>query len=473
MLASLSPTRPLLGRWGPRDFLRGRSKKGGAIHIRHTHGSKGRYKRLSDIHGIRDGRRHASNHTQGGLGIKLGGGLFGLRIPRQHKLSTLTREEFDLQIYGHPNITNPYREMISEHPQLREVMENAKVCLRIIALMPRVARTNSGAPLARWSAFAEDLQSFLASVGQHAEVDHVCLGTLDTSVTVAPGSTPEEMNFALHTLFAEHQNGRRLRAEQTDPEVMRSRKAALLSKEFMPFMGDCLRVTPKALTQAGSTSYASPTLHFVKFQTESALPLTSTEAGSSCTGTASSPDGVFHVLRDIRKGCPDTLCVCVRPLAEDHCNNPTPSTPLLKKDVQVDEEEGVWAQPRNTISELLRWSYSNRDPRAHSCDAVPHRARRLHVLILVDASKTPTARSETGLAPSLLSRQRSEELQRLGFKPLERTSSLSEIAQSLRRWSVSSSWEEMLRLQERSPGPVLVETLESGRVRQEVNCPAS
>ncbi|KPA83112.1 putative mitochondrial hypothetical protein [Leptomonas pyrrhocoris] len=160
-------TQALLGRWSSRDFLRGRSKRAGAVHTRHTHGRQGRYKRLSTVcSSIRDGRRHAGNHMQGGLGIKLGGGLFGLRIPRQHQLSHMSKEEYDLEIHGHPNITNPYREHLDEHPDLKSVMMNATVAVKMVVLLPRVARNGDGADAAtvvpaKWKRVVRDVSDAL------------------------------------------------------------------------------------------------------------------------------------------------------------------------------------------------------------------------------------------------------------------------------------------------------------------------
>lgn len=154
-----------LGRWGSRDFLRGRSKRAGAVHTRHTHGRQGRYKRLSAVTAsVRDGRRHAGNHMQGGLGIKLGGGLFGLRIPRQHQLSHMTREDFDLEVYGHPNITNPYRDHLAEHPDLKSVMMNATVALRLVVLLPRAPRRLAAPVPAQWLAVVQDVRAALAAL---------------------------------------------------------------------------------------------------------------------------------------------------------------------------------------------------------------------------------------------------------------------------------------------------------------------
>lgn len=133
----------LLGRWNSRDFLRGRSKCAGAVHTRHTHGSKGRYKRLSSLYGLRDGRRHSGNRLGAGLGVKLGGGLFGLRIPRQHALSTMSQADYELEVYGHPNITNPYRHCLHEHPTLDLVRANPGVGLHVVLLLPRVSRARA------------------------------------------------------------------------------------------------------------------------------------------------------------------------------------------------------------------------------------------------------------------------------------------------------------------------------------------
>lgn len=136
-------TAPLLGRWNSRDFLKGRGKCAGAVHTRHTHGSKGRYPRHSKKFTLRDGRRHPGGHRlQGGLGIKLGGGgLFGMRMPHQHFLSHATPEAYEVAVFGHPNITNPYRgQCLSHHPSLPGVMQNAPLSIDVVVLLPRVGR---------------------------------------------------------------------------------------------------------------------------------------------------------------------------------------------------------------------------------------------------------------------------------------------------------------------------------------------
>lgn len=289
-----------LGRWKSTDFLRGRSKKGGSVHIRHTHGSKGRYKRLSTLYGLRDGRRHASNHMGGGLGIKIGGGLFGLRIPRQHTLSTMTREEYELEMYGHPNITNPYREYLEEHPSLQQVMSNAALHVHLVFLLPRVPRTRSrlrghgGAAASSSSASAvaattsgeaaEDVvpdawRSALAPLTQlfHSDSDCTDTGagterlrevlssttvhcaTLDASVqlpgstlvaAVAPDTTTtttEDLTSrALGVLYADHAKGQKLRV--TDASARAEGTATVPRKRgeprAIPFFGKGLQGTP-------------------------------------------------------------------------------------------------------------------------------------------------------------------------------------------------------------------------------------
>lgn len=195
-------TQGWLGRWSSRDFLRGRSKRAGAVHTRHTHGRQGRYKRLSSIFSsVRDGRRHAGNHMQGGLGIKLGGGLFGLRIPRQHQLSHMSKEEFELEMYGHPNITNPYREHLNEHPDLQSVMMNASVTVKMVVLLPRASRGGgTGAP-ARWRRVAQEVNAalkLLAPPSAATAVDTAALPTSgDRSGAVHAFTTPTvEVHFA-------------------------------------------------------------------------------------------------------------------------------------------------------------------------------------------------------------------------------------------------------------------------------------
>ncbi|KPI90422.1 hypothetical protein ABL78_0498 [Leptomonas seymouri] len=199
-----------LGRWSSRDFLRGRSKRAGAVHTRHTHGRQGRYKRLSAMYSsVRDGRRHAGNHMQGGLGIKLGGGLFGLRIPRQHQLSHMSREEFDLEVYGHPNITNPYREHLDEHPDLKSVMMNASVAMKVVVLLPRVARNGEAANATstvpqKWRRVVREVSDALELLatppGNSAAEGAVSSGNMEAPDTSSADSSvacpPVEVHFA-------------------------------------------------------------------------------------------------------------------------------------------------------------------------------------------------------------------------------------------------------------------------------------
>lgn len=134
------PTFRCLGRWNSRDFLRGRSKKAGSVHTRHTHGSRGKYPRLSSKYTIRDGRRHAGQRLQGGLGIKLGG-LFGMRAPRQHFLSTASPEAYELAVFGTPNITNPWvREegIWKNSTALEEITADAPISMALVVLLPRL-----------------------------------------------------------------------------------------------------------------------------------------------------------------------------------------------------------------------------------------------------------------------------------------------------------------------------------------------
>jgi len=66
---------------------------------------------------------------------------------------------------------------------------------------------------------------------------------------------------------------------------------------------------------------------------------------------------------------------------------------VLKKEVDLNRDVGVWQQTTTPAAELLRWHYSGHDPRAHSSDALPHDQRRLEVVLFVDLSILPTERA--------------------------------------------------------------------------------
>ncbi|KAG5472705.1 hypothetical protein LSCM4_02027 [Leishmania orientalis] len=508
-----------LGRWSSRDFLRGRSKRAGAVHTRHTHGRQGRYKRLSSItSSIRDGRRHVSNHMQGGLGVKLGGGLFGLRIPRQHQLSHMSKEEFDLEVYGHPNITNPYREHLNEHPDLKSVMMNATVALRLLVLLPKVARRpvrREGGDVQvpqQWSSVAREvtlaLSTFAGSDGQAVGAVEVHLATLETSVCCrctpsdaasAPatgnvkgaGMVPD-LETGVARLYCTHCSlGSRLRPEAGG--VPRHRQPAT-------FMGAALRApppTPSSTWRGGFTSIA-PSMAFTSsvlasIASDTAAPLQPIRRGansesiltaarlpcslmmSSRSVTADASDscqgkGMVELVRECSATENPLLRLCLRPgapvsalthlaMTEDRSRGNAVAAPavrtarkVLKEDIDLNSEVGVWRLTRSPLPDLLRWHYCAQDPRAHSHDALPHHRRPLPVLLVVDYSTITTdegsarTRRAGSLRPAatLMPRHLSLELESAGFKLLAEPS-LLDVAKSLEAWVPARQWENYVR----------------------------
>ncbi|GET90707.1 hypothetical protein, conserved [Leishmania tarentolae] len=292
------------GRWSSRDFLRSRSKRAGAVHTRHTHGRQGRYKRLSSItSSIRDGRRHASNHMQGGLGLKLGGGLFGLRIPRQHQLSHMTKEEFELEVYGHPNITNPYREHLDEHPDLKSIMLNAAVALRLVMLLPKVARRpvqGEGDDVKvpeQWLTVVREVEGALdaltATARQALGVVEVHLATLETSVCCRCGRretapTPATLDGKGAEVGPDLETGvtRLYRAHCLLKRRMRPEAEAMRpSRRPAVFMGAALRAP------SGTPSVPPPG---VLASSASSTPFTSSVLASLTKNTAAPSQRVLH-----------------------------------------------------------------------------------------------------------------------------------------------------------------------------------
>ncbi|KAG5472326.1 hypothetical protein LSCM1_03725 [Leishmania martiniquensis] len=508
-----------LGRWSSRDFLRGRSKRAGAVHTRHTHGRQGRYKRLSSITGsIRDGRRHASNHMQGGLGVKLGGGLFGLRIPRQHQLSHMSKEEFDLEVYGHPNITNPYREHLDEHPDLKSVMMNATVALRLLVLLPKVARR----PLQReggdvqipqqWSSVAREVRSALSALvgsGRHTlGAVEVHLATLETSICCrcAPGDSVSATATS---------NGKGVEAEMDlEANVARLYRAhCLLGSRLKPqtgraprhrqpatFMGAALRApSPSSslaspggfASSAPSKPFTSPALAIVAKDSAApsqtirrsaysinvleAVQLPGSLAVSFGSVVADAPDsskgkGIVELVRQWSAAEKPLLRVCLRPgapacasahltMSEDRSRAKAVAAPavvtarrVLKEDIDLNSEVGVWRLARSSLPELLRWHYCAQDPRAHNHDALPHHRRPLPVLLVVDYSTITrgegSARALSAAlsrpAATLMPRHLSLELESAGFKLLAEPS-LLDVAKSLEAWMPARQWESYVR----------------------------
>ncbi|PBJ80720.1 hypothetical protein BCY84_00917 [Trypanosoma cruzi cruzi] len=471
-----------LGRWGHRDFLRGRTKRAGAIHTRHTHGSQGRYKRLSDNFGLRDGRRHAWNHMKGGLGVKLGGGLFGLRIPRQHALSSMSREEYEVAIHGHPNITNPYRHCMYEHPDLKGVMRNASLDVHLVLLMPRVPRVTTTAVAEELPPLWDELLHHLGenirtecsssghsdSIGSSISTSSVktYFATLSSSV-LCRDATHDALRGAAASLFKDLMRGAKLRPPSFEVLGRRheTRRIPLLGASFS---------TSAVLPKRTGAAITSSTLLLRMRQGE--LPRNASHdwkkrelvccsvspsmpvAVTSSSGVAQR--GVQQLLRDLRQSCPHALNLCIRleeflpagdEEAEGHAAKATPANSprkLLREEMDPDEV-GVWKRPAATVDALMRWQYFNWDPRAHSKDELPHHRRCQSVHIFVDASRVQgkNASSTTDLAGtrrhsaarSLMPPRFSEKLEEMNFKRVSHRG-LAETFAALRRWSVDSHW---------------------------------
>ncbi|RNF15727.1 uncharacterized protein Tco025E_05411 [Trypanosoma conorhini] len=473
-----------LGRWGPRDFLRGRTKRGGAIHTRHTHGSQGRYKRLSNSFGLRDGRRHAWNHMKGGLGVKLGGGLFGLRIPRQHALSTMSREQYEVSIHGHPNITNPYRHHMNEHPDLKGVMRNASLDVHVVLLMPRVPRATTNTTTTTTTAVAEEVphawDELLQHLGGVIQKESWALGhsssTSGSSIKTYCATTSasvlcrdashDSLHAAAASLFKDLTRGAKI--SPPSPALLRQRH----EKRHIPLFGASFSTDALPYTRAG-VALASSTSPFCTAQKQvsrifsqdskkgidraSMNPPMSLATISSC---GVSQRGVQQLLQDLQQACPQALGLCLR-LEEllpaggaevqesaAEASSTSPPRKLLREEMDPDEV-GVWKSPTATVGALMRWQYFNWDPRAHSKDCLPHHRRCQSVHVFVDASrvrgrKNPSAVEASSnqrrfAARSLMSPHLSEKLQSMNFKRVSQKG-LAETLAALRGWSVDSHW---------------------------------
>ncbi|RHW72192.1 hypothetical protein DPX39_060027600 [Trypanosoma brucei equiperdum] len=474
----------LMGRWSHRDFLRGRTKLGGSVHTRHTHGSRGRYKRLSSMYGLRDGRRHAWNHMHGGLGLKAGGGLFGLRIPRQHALSTLSKEEYDIALHGHPNITNPYRLYMDEHPDLESVMRNACLKVQLVLLMPRVRRTalqtNSLPP--SWEDLlrhvGEALQGEMKFLGQSRGVT-THFATMSASSTCSC-SASDALRAAAVSLFEDHVRGTKLKVQGSN--LLRRGAKGKCSRFFGSALSNpCIPLslsapalkatalpssTPPQLRSgigAAKTEVAPSVFKLSEYHMDSTTPTKNSDTAATTITTKSAyhltQRGVQQLLLDLRHDNPGALCMCLR-LGEiihngedlQECvgqqNGGGPKRKLLREDLDPDEV-GVWKHPATSVDALMRWQYLNWDPRGHCADVLPHDKRVQTVCIFVDASRArcygelPSTDTSDGaqrrVSRSLMTEQFSEKLLEMDYKCVESNDLVGALA-GLKRWSVDYQW---------------------------------
>jgi hypothetical protein len=219
-----------LGKWKGWDHIKGMNKAKGSVHIRHVLGSGGKYKRWSKHYGMRDGTRSAINHIRGGLGVKIGGGLFGARIPRQHALKTMTREDLELELNGHPNITNPYRLCLEEHPALDLVKDLPRLRLAVLVAMPPAggslrSSASPGLPLS-WATVLREVDKGLAPLLEICESMQLTFATHRCcSTTAAAVASSKE---AVELLLRQHTRGIPLRG----PAQRNHRPSAMFASNF-------------------------------------------------------------------------------------------------------------------------------------------------------------------------------------------------------------------------------------------------
>nr|CCC90962.1 unnamed protein product [Trypanosoma congolense IL3000] len=483
----------LLGRWSHRDFLRGRTKLGGSIHTRHTHGCRGRYKRLSSIYGLRDGRRHAWNHLHGGLGVKLGGGLFGLRIPRQHALSTLSKEEYDIILHGHPNITNPYRLFMNKHPNLESVMRNARLHVDLVLLMPRVPRTipRTGLLPCSWEDLvlhvSKALQEEATALLQNCVT--IYFATMFAS-SMCLSFSEGELRSAASALFEDHMRGAKLNFSTETTSSQRNGKGKchkffgthLLNRVGLQSFSAATQQeslsSSCALPQVASPTVAAAAAGAVgRCTTSTNYPervcllesYCNTKTSDPLTGSAAMPSdsvdvshvvqhGVQELLVDLRHNNPGALSICLRldgisnngppSLGDEEESNRKNKRKLLRVDLDPDEV-GVWKRPAASVDALMRWQYLNWDPRGHCADVLAHDRRKQPVCIFVDASRMrhggkssapeEADRQKHPTLRSLLSARFAERLAEMDYQRVN-NSSLPGTLADLRRWTVDHQW---------------------------------
>lgn len=424
--------RTCLSKWKGWDHIKGKSKSMGAVHVRHTLGSKGHYKPLKKVaHGMRDGIRHGANHMQGGLGVKLGGGLFGLRIPRQHALSHMTPDEYELEVHGHPNITNPYRHHMEHHPDVAGVVRNAKLHATFLVAMPVVSRSTdddgTGAytngqhtvtlssspsnPSVRWTVPKRWLMA-LPALQRFA----TSLETLYASVDTSQASTAlgEEIVLVLATssasvslTFDPSEHGEESRSSEAREELVEA-----MGKLYSDFVGgitiggsqQSTKSRVPKLFGAGLASSASSYLpvslaadpvlsmadkHVSKVASHSKSPPQAT----LCTPSSLSTSDVIHVekmgldawIEHLRQTEPSALRLrTVLPLIPKQRKQSSSSDEGHQAPVY--EPQGDLRHNACTANALLKWYVYNSDPRSHYNDLLQHSSRPLCVHTLVECA---------------------------------------------------------------------------------------
>ncbi|KAG8348467.1 hypothetical protein TRVL_00716 [Trypanosoma vivax] len=404
---------------------------------------------------------------RGGLGLKVGGGLFGLRIPRQHALSTLSKEEYDIVLHGHPNITNPYRYQLDKHPDLKSVMSNASLDVHVVLLMPRVARVSEAqkALPPSWESLLEHvggtLSLAMSSMGSGVHFTVHC-ATLSASVTCR-----DVCRNALHTsavsLFDDHMRGSKLRpASDTLLYPLGTNKRI---KFFGRSVSECSHSKPWSSVSLADVLPSPSELQGARckaFCYTNSVPGSyrarrskNTQVASESVVSALRQQGALELLQKLRELNHAALALCIRlgevlpaPGATSMSCTGTPELgesqrKLLRSEVDPDEV-GVWKRPATTVDALMRWQYFNWDPRAHCADALPHYQRLQPVHLFVDASrvgggeqcsKLKSDNHKKSVARSLMTTQFSEKLCKMEYMRAG-SNNLLDVLMALKRWTV-------------------------------------
>ena len=336
-------SRIVLGKWKGWDHIKGQTKAKGSIHIRHILGSRGRYKKWSDHYGMRDGQRSAMNHIKRGLGVKIGGGLFGLRIPRQKALKTMTKEDLEIELNGHPNITNPYRYYLDEHPGLSELTDAPRLRLSMVVAMPQggngIGHSARTLP-PTWVATQKKIELIVPHLAQACESLNVTFATHRCSIHVTGTSDCMLLSDAIQRLFIQHNRGIPLRLPSAKTSGYNHRSSALFAANF------------------SSSQNTKQVPHLLK-------------SSSGSIARSDVREGLHAVLGAMRIEHPNSLRLCTTINADDM------SRP-------VDAMLGGCATPSSSAADVLKWWEFNHDTRGHFKDSVGHAQRIVDVSLVVE-----------------------------------------------------------------------------------------
>lgn len=311
-------------------------------------------------------------------------------MARQHALRTMTVEEYELEMYGHPNILNPYREQIEAHPDIASLAANARIDAAVCIALGR----RRGGPTVEEQ--VGQLASQLAALTRKGGIGfrafvvgtEKCVVALPHFGMYEQDGEPQQVKLLLEEFWeAHHATGVLMRPHELSSLLpVPKRKRVLMPAAELP---------PNSYHDFCHKERRMSTFERCKAKTDSASPQLSADKCNTDPRQRQDRVGIEATdgSRPVALLKRSILSVFLKQFSEvpaTHC-------PLLRVQCKLlggDEKGGSELPP--TIEQTMRWKYFDEDPRAHFCDSVRHDCRAFRCAVLVDAADTSVARPESG-----------------------------------------------------------------------------